>query len=235
MTRTNYRIYDVLRGEIKPFVYDHPRFRSSGAAARTIKIYRAAGKMTIDGNGDGWPNIPAEVIPPDRVVEGADGDSVQASFKLCWDDENLYLLLHVTDATPRRNTHTDGSWLWSGDGAELFVGHEKLDQAGPLLFTDRQILLGAGQEPRVHFVGQAQQPECKLAVVNDVDGKGYTLEAAIPFRALGFAPGEGRKIRFDLAVDDSENGRGRLRQLMWNGAARNAGDRTYWGHAVFGK
>ena len=68
-----------------------------------------------------------------------------------------------------------------------------------------------------------------------VDGKGYTIEAAIPFKALGFRPAEGKAVRFDLAVDDSADGSRRLRQLMWNGTGRNSGDRTAWGRAVFAK
>jgi hypothetical protein len=61
------------------------------------------------------------------------------------------------------------------------------------------------------------------------------IEAAIPFKSLGFKPAEGKEIRFDLGVDDSADGSGRLRQLMWNGTARNSGDRTAWGRAVFAK
>jgi hypothetical protein len=74
-----------------------------------------------------------------------------------------------------------------------------------------------------------------MTVIPDVDGKGYTLEAAMPFSALGFAPKEGQEILFDLAVDDSSDGKARVRQLVWNGTARNSGDRSAWARAVFAK
>ncbi len=52
---------------------------------------------------------------------------------------------------------------------------------------------------------------CPLAVVRAPDGHGYTLEAAIPWSALGFKPQPGQQIRLDLAVDDSDDGLRRTR------------------------
>lgn len=74
-----------------------------------------------------------------------------------------------------------------------------------------------------------------MLVLPDGDGKGYTLEAAVPFSALEFIPREGREIMFDIAVDDSTDGKARVRQLVWNGTARNSGDRSAWARAVFAK
>ena len=71
-----------------------------------------------------------------------------------------------------------------------------------------------------------------MVVVPGVDGKGYTLEAAIPFEALSFKPQSGQTLLFDLAVDDSSDGQSRRRQLMWNGSERNSSDRSVWGRAV---
>jgi hypothetical protein len=133
---------------------------------------------------------------------------LEASFKLCWDDTNLYLLAHVADSTPMRNAYR-GDTIWSGDGIELFVGYEQVGEPGPLLFTDRQILLSAGRADsgyQWHFVRATAQPDCAMVVLPDVDGKGYTLETSLPFAAFGFTPREGLEILFDLAVDDSADG-----------------------------
>ena len=53
----------------------------------------------------------------------------------------------------------------------------------------------------------------------NLDGKGYTLEAAIPFTALGFDPEPNQEILFDIAVDDGDTGTGRIRQIVFNGNA----------------
>jgi len=62
-------------------------------------------------------------------------------------------------------------------------------------------------------------------------GKSYTLEAAIPWAALGIKPQVGQELLFDLAINDSSDGKIRRAQLMWNGTAKNSGDRTHWGLA----
>jgi hypothetical protein len=202
-----------------------------------MKISRADGAIRIDGLAQGWPGVPAETISSSRLVQGSDAGGLEASFKACWDDRHLYVLAHVVDATPMKN-ELKGDLIWSADALELFVGFEQLDQPGPLLFSDRQVLLSGGLvggQTHWHFVKVSAQPQCQMAVVPDVDGKGYTMEAAIPFASLGFTPGDGRQILFDVAVNDSADGKTRLRQLMWNGSARNSGDRSAWGRAVFGR
>ncbi len=232
MARTNHSIYDVYLGGKTPFVFDDPRFTDKGVRQESINIARAPAPLTIDGSSEGWPGIPAHRVGGNRLVQGTPG-AVEAAFKLAWDHEHLYVIVDVRDPTPMRNDRSADT-IWQGDGIELFIGHEKLEQSGAMLFTDRQILISAGQvddAARVHFVNVPEQPACRVAVV--LTGEGYTLEAAIPLKALGLTPQTGREIRFDLAIDDSADGQRRDRQLMWNGIARNSGDRTAWGRARF--
>ena len=237
MMRSNFDIYKVFFGERAPFVFDDPRFTANGTGRKVASISRATGPIKLDGLSVNWPGVPAETVPSSRLVQGSDAGGVEGSFKLCWDDNKLYLLAHISDPTPMKNEH-QGDDLWNGDALELFIGSEQLDQAGPMLFTDHQLLLSAGQTKsgfHSHLVNASEQPRCEMTVTADVDGKGYTLEAAIPFKALGFVPKEGQQILFDLAIDDSGDGKMRARQLVWNGNARDSGDRTAWGRAIFAK
>ena len=234
MVKANYGIYDVIAGLRKPFAWDNPLFSSTGDATRTVKIPRVDKPAALDGSRVGWPGVPPELIPASRLVEGADARGLEGVFRLCWDDENLYLMAEVTDPTPMMNTHKAGD-VWAGDGLELFIGGEKPDQAGPLLFSDRQVLLSAGTvdgAPQFYYGHAPAQFPCKLKVIPAVNGKGYTLTAAIPFKALDIKPVEGMQLRFDLGIDNSVDGNSRIAQLMWNGGARNSGDRTHWGRAV---
>jgi hypothetical protein len=202
------------------------------AAHRSLTIPRVAGDVKMDGTAAGFPGTPAEQISGKRLVQGTDAGELEASFKLCWDDNNLYLLADITDKTPMLNTRT-GDALWSGDGIELFVGPDHPDQGGPPLFSDRQIMLSAGQvdgKPQFFFTHLEKQPDCKLVVLPSANG--YTVEAAIPFASIGFKPAANQQIRFDIGVDESANGKSRIRQIMWNGTSRNSGDRTGWGRAT---
>jgi hypothetical protein len=228
----NYGIYDVLQGKRPAFAWDDPRFQPRGAGPKTVSVPRALGPMKLDGRRDSWPGNPPETVPSSRIVIGADGSGFDGSYRLCWDDRNLYLHVQVNDPTPMRNTQQGGG-IWNGDGVELFIGWEEPAHDGPLLFSDRQVLLSAGQPPdgKRSFVNHATtQVSCQVVVTPTVDGHGYVLEAAIPFAALGFTPQPGQTLRFDLAIDDGD-GMGRQRQLMWSGGARNSGDRTDWGRA----
>ena len=168
MAATHRRIYDVwLNGE-PPYVFDHPRFTGGpGDTVRTVRAGHAVGPMAVDGQLAGWPGCPPERIAPDRLTVGRDSQGVEASFKVCWDEDALYLLAEVSDPTPMQNQHS-GADLWSADGLELFIGSEALDQGGPLRFTDRQILIGAGNrngEGQFHVVNAPRQPKVQMAVI----------------------------------------------------------------------
>jgi len=234
--KTNCDIYSVLFGERKPFMPEARKFRLATPTTRTLRAPRAPGAMAIDGRRDDWPGTPPELIGADRLVLGADAGGVDAAFRLCWDDASLCFMVHVTDPTPMKND-LRGNTIWSADAIELFIGGEKIDQAGPLIFSDRQVLLSAGSpggKPAWHYANSPQQYPCQLAVVADPDGKGYTVEAAVPWTALDFTPADGATLLFDVAIDDSADGTHRLRQLMWNGIARNSSDRSQWGRVVLG-
>ena len=177
-----------------------PRFQAKGGGRKTVSIPRAPGPMKLDGRREEWPGVPPETIPSSRLVMGADGAGFDGSYRLCWDNQNLYLHVQVNDPTPMRNEQ-QGDSLWNGDGVELFVGAEETGRDGPLLLTDRQILLSAGHPPDgrmsyiAHLSGAAQIP-CRVVVTPTVDGHGYILEAAIPFAALGFVAESGANLPF---------------------------------------
>ncbi|MEI7908217.1 MAG: sugar-binding protein [Verrucomicrobiota bacterium] len=229
MAKTHSAIYDVWLNGKPPYRLDSPRFNgAAGGATRSIAAGRPTGPMVIDGLLSGWPGRPPERIGAERLVIGRDSGGVEAAFKVCWDDTHLYLLANVTDPTPMKNEHS-GEQLWNGDAIELFIGSEKIDQGGSWLFTDHQVLLGAGKNHQTHVVNAATQPVIGTSVTPAVDGKGYTLEAAIPWAALNVTPHAGQTLLFDLALGNSTDGTSRSSQLVWNGGARNSSDRSAWG------
>jgi hypothetical protein len=233
MAKSHASIYDVWIDGKKPFRLNDPRFGGSGKTRKQVQAAKVApGSLKIDGMAKGWPGRPPELISSERLAVGKDGTGLGATFKVAWDDKNLYVIVNVTDPTPLNNK-AEGNKLWSGDGVELFIGSEKLAQPGPLLFTDRQILLGGHPQVKpssTHVVNAATQPKIRLVNIPSVDGSGYTMEAAIPWSALDFKPSENAELIFDMAIDDAPKGGSRTRQIMWNGGPKNSGDRSYWGH-----
>lgn len=229
---THARVYDVLLGREKPFAYDDPRFTGRGSGAtRSVAIHRALPGLRFDGSTTGWPGRPAETIGADRLATGLPNPGLGGDFRLCWDEQALHFLIQVKDPSPGRNTREPRRY-WSGDAVELFIGHRNLDEGGVLQYSDRQILLGAGETPGVHVVNHPEAgKECQVLVLKDVSGDGYTLQARIPWTALGFEPRTGQELLFDVAIDNSDDGELRLQQLVWSGTGRNSGDRGSWGRA----
>ena len=228
-TQANANVYPVLLGDKAPFRYQDARFSGTqGAAQKTLLIPRALPGMTINGIQDNWPGLPAERITPANLVLGTTGDGISADFRLAWDDTNLYLFALVKDPTPMQNDNPPDS-IWAGDSIELFIGADKLAQGGPMQFGDRQVLLSAHKGAdgyRWYFNNAPTQSKVEMEVVKNVGNDGYTIEAAIPFAGLGFTPRENQELLFDIGVNDATAGR---RQLIWNGGARNSGDRGAWG------
>ena len=229
MIKTHSNIYNVWLLNKKPYTIEDPRFYTSAKAQkRKVQAGHATGEMKIDGNLDNWPTRPPERISKDRIVLGKELDNFDATFKVAWDEDNLYIIVNVTDSTPMKND-LNGEHLWSADAIEIFIGYEKPETKGPLLFSDRQILIGAGKNDQFHVVNLNPQPKITSTVVPSVDGKGYTIEAAIPWDVIGIKAKEGQEYLFDIGVDNSNDGKGRSCQIMWSGIARNSSDRSAWG------
>jgi len=232
MKKTNDAIYDVELGQAAPYVFDDPQFSAAGNARKTANAPRATGPIALDGTTANWPGIPPEVVSGNHRVAGADSGGVEGTFKLCWDDRNLYVLASIVDPTSLHNSHQKvPADIWNGDAIELFLGSENLDQGGPLLFTDRHLSVGAGAAGAAPFFdsNSPAQYACQTNLIPGGDGKGYTLEIAIPWSGLGVTPKPGLELLFDLAIDDAATDRGRSRQITWNGTDKNSSDRTHWG------
>jgi len=235
MMKTNYDIYSVVLGKRPPFHFDDPRFNiGPGGGRKEVNASIALPGMKIDGLASDWPGRPGEHLSKNNLVLGSDAAGLEGDFKLCWDKDNLYLYVQVTNPIPVTNPNTGGN-IWAGDAIELFIGPDNTDEGGELAFTDRQILLSASKETGSvqYCIGAAPTTaKINMEVVKNVGGDGYALEAAIPWAALHMQPAEGKTFLFDLGIDGgSAAGHGRSRQLMWNGISRNSGDRGKWGLA----
>jgi hypothetical protein len=94
------------------------------------------------------------------------------------------------------------------------------------------VLLGVGSGGVQGFiVGATTQVKPDAFASPTSDGKGWVLEAAMPWAALGITPKPGTTLRFDLAVDDGD-GKRLLSRLAWSGGKDGATDRSTWGRLL---
>ena len=229
----NYGIYDVMLNGKTPYVFDDPRFtgKKEAGARKNTAAPRLVKPFELDGIRSEWPGIPGTILSAAGLVHGQNAEGFEATFTLSWDDENLYLFADVSDPTPMKSTQ-NGVNIWSGDAIEIFIGYDLLEESGALKYCDRQIMLRASgpfDDKSSHIIGGEKVKPIRHIAVPFANGKGYSIEAAIPFANLGFKPKVNQNLIFDIGIDDSADGQARIRQSVWNGSALNSKDRTRWG------
>ncbi|HEV7301310.1 MAG TPA: sugar-binding protein [Tepidisphaeraceae bacterium] len=231
--KTNYDVYSVILGQRPPFAYDDPRFQMKAGGKKIVNAARMVKPFELDGSRNEWPFLPAERVGAEGLVLGEHAKDFEGTFRIAWDEQNLYLYAEVSDPTPMVNNGR-ADLIWANDAIELFTGADDLDQGGGLKFRDRQVVIRGAKTPDgmtpANFVNAPKQYDVRTIVLPNADGKGYTIEAAIPMESLGFTPQAGQEILFDIAFDDATIGR---RQIVWNGSDRVSKDRSVWGKLAF--
>ena len=182
-------------------------------------------------------------------------DNAAVRSALAWDAQKLYVAWEVTDNTPWVNGATDPTMSYlSGDTVDLQLGtdpHANKDRneavAGDLRLsignfqgTPTAVLyrkVSAVKKPRVFSSGVVHAyemqyvdvlAEARIQVKVDA-GKGYLVEASIPFAALGITPAAGLRLHGDLGVThgDPAGMRTRLRTYWSNQQTGLVDDAVY--------
>ncbi|MGI8587201.1 MAG: protein kinase domain-containing protein [Chloroflexia bacterium] len=177
---------------------------------------RAKHAPTIDGKLNDWTGATpwAGNFPVTGLTPPANAADLSASFLLGYDETNFYLGATVVDNVHVQNSATRGFSLWKGDDVELWFdtdlpGDFNLDPGNA---DDYQIGFSGGDfrnlGPEAVFFRPDQLAAAPLGVrVAAVPGSGggYTLEAAVPWRALHMsAPAAGSAVGFCASVGDND-------------------------------
>jgi hypothetical protein len=153
-----------------------------------------------------------------------------ANFKAMWDEDNLYVLIDVTDDKLVNDSSPD-EW-WFDDSAEVYIDadnsksnqyddddaqyHFDWDKANPTMGVHQQ----HGRMENVEFA----------MVTTD---KGYRTEIKFPWKTLGVKPVPGSSIGLDIQVNDDDDGGQRDTKLAWHDSHDNAWDNPQaFGNAV---
>ncbi|SFL71418.1 endo-1,4-beta-xylanase [Gracilibacillus orientalis] len=159
------------------------------------------GTPEIDGAIDNvWSDVPALPINRYQMAwQGADGTA-----KALWDDENLYVLIQVSDS----NLDDTNENAWEQDSIEVFVDENNGKTAS---YQDDD-----GQY-RVNFNNETSFNPESIADGFDsathVSDNGYTVEVKIPFKTI--TPEDGTEIGFDVQINDAKDG-ARESAATWN-------------------
>lgn len=235
------------------------------AAIGTLRINAKHLSPTLTGN----PGKDFAGSPPVQFQKNADS-AVRAN--AAWDDQNLYLSWDVTDGTPWINGAPEAAQMYvGGDTVDFQFGSDPKANAkrseavkgdfrlsiGNLSGKPAAVLyraVSAVKKPKSFSSGIVAKyemeyvdvvPDAKIVANMRPDKKGYIVEAAIPWSALGFTPAPGEKYQGDIGVTHGDAGGSRtaLRTYWSNQETGLVNDVVYelkmvpknWGDIVFEK
>lgn len=208
----NLKAKPAYYGVIDPVKFMREHTPDTTDANKSKAVYATP---VIDGTVDAaWSKAPEMQINRYQMAwQGATGVA-----KALWDDQNLYVLIQVSDAQLDKSSAN----AWEQDSVEIFLDE---NNARTTFYQDDD-----GQF-RVNFDNEASFSPDEMAQgfvsATKVSGTHYTVEAKIPFKTM--APGNDKKIGFDAQINDAKDG-ARQSVAAWNDTTGNG----YQDTSVFG-
>ncbi|MDP7023396.1 MAG: sugar-binding protein [Kiritimatiellia bacterium] len=169
-----------------------------------IHVVPPPGAVTIDGKLDDWDMSGANLM----FMDAADMDTYSVHGAMMYDKDYLYIGAHVKDPTPMLNMHAfggAGNMAWNADAIHVFlVANPKVrskvsTQGGPKMPPDQQkyvnmlTLWYSTEDKQAGYYcnytlgwhdNVLNPPGVEGAFRKDADGKGYSMEYRIPWKAL---------------------------------------------------
>ena len=185
-------------GVIDPAAFLAAHQPETRAAKRSIAPF---GTPVIDGTVDPvWRNAPE--LPVNRFQTAWQGATGTA--KALWDDENLYVLIQVSDEQLDKASPN----AWEQDSIEIFVDEDN-QKTTFYQADDGQYRVNFDNETSFNPEGIAEGFESAAKAA----GTGYTVEVKIPFKHV--TPANQLQVGFDAQVNDGKDG-ARQSVAAWN-------------------
>ena len=194
------------------------------------------GRVNVDGNISGWKKSRFVSVGPERASFGEAKDASDASFRFAvmWDAARLYLAVEVVDNSVVGAPTL--ARLYEGDCVEvgLDVGN---DSDGSYSRSDFQFVLsptGPGGRPRVMLY---RNPSLSIRdrrfvrCASNVTKRGYVIEAAFSWAALGAVPRRGTAVGFQINIRDHDAD-GSVKGLTWAPASDPTANPLRWGDLI---
>jgi len=210
---------------------------------RYLVVATAPQRLTADGDLADWKALGQDVvIDRDHLAGGwLDGTpDARARLRLAYDADHLWIALSVVDASVlglKKPSRQPGKF-WEQDGAGLYLDVPGINVASGRYqtrptrpWTARPILQltpGTGDHGRA-VLPAGSRYGCRMSA------KGYTVEAAVPWRSLGWEPRAGERILFGAIladIDRTADGKtGPLKQVIWHMGADDMSSSRTWAQA----
>ena len=148
------------------------------------------------------------------LINGTINDprDLSAVWSSSWDEENLYVWVNVQDDRLVK----DSSKPWADDSVEIYIdadGSRKSSYDGhndfQLTYRVNDRKLSVSSNSASQYIQGVKQKIIKQK-------NGYQLATTIPWKALKVKPFAGKKVGFEVQVNDDDTGNNRDAKLSWN-------------------
>jgi len=173
------------------------------------KIVQTAAAPVIDGQVDDvWARaVPYATANVNRgKVESA--QDLSSTFRLMWDQTNLYVLVEVTDDklfNDSFDTHED-------DAVEVYLDSQYNRGS---MYDDYDVQLKFGWDDVANNLMDSRGPTEGIVYASNTTATGYIIEAAIPWAALGITPSVDARIGLEVMLCDDDDGNTREAKMAW--------------------
>lgn len=191
----------------------------------------------LDGPWDEWT---ATAYPARFAVFGkseiASKEDLEGSYRVGWDDSNLYLAVKVYDEKYVQNA--TGVDLFKGDAIELLFDVDLMGDASStqLNSDDYQLVFSPGKgsvsgdkETYLFYPANVAGPRTQVKIAAVYGGGILRAEIAIPWSVLGVSPSSGKQFGFAVSMGDNDNeSQNVLQSMVSNAQNRSLSDPTTW-------
>ncbi len=206
-----------------------------------IFAYHTANAPSLDGNFDEWAGtrypVPYKVYDPGNTWTGP--DDLSADFQMSWDDNFLYLAVQITDDVHAQNAHGDA--IFKGDDVDLQIDADLAGdfESDALNADDGQIGLSPGNlqnsspESYIWLPSQRETANTGINIAAIKTPKGYNLEAAVPWNALGGRPAPEMPVGFNVNISENDDVNNAVQQVMLSTSPNRIwGNPQTWGTLI---
>jgi len=204
----------------------------------TVKAYYTATAPSIDGDWSDWssPENPMRFV----VVGGQNRSGVQdfdASFKLAWDQNCLYMAAKIRDDKYVQNARIDQ--LYKGDSLEILFDSEFFSDFDSTVLNNDDYQLGINpghgspngpKESYIFYPLNQKGPRDDISI-GTKRTNGYTrVEVSIPWTTFNVTPETGAHYGFAIGASDNDDPtRDQQQTFLSNIKKRVLANPTTWG------
>jgi hypothetical protein len=163
------------------------------------------------------------------VANWANGDDLEASYRVGWDEDYLYLAVKVRD--DKYVQKAEGADIYKGDSIELLLDANLYGDFSSTVLSPDDYQLGIspgyktiGLDPEAYLWFPTERTGSKGSVIIGAiqEGDVYRVEFAVPWSLLGTTPYEGQHFGFALSVSDNDDSSANVQQSMVSNAPRRS-------------